>query len=124
MEAKPLVSVIMPCHNAERWVGEAIESCLNQTYPNVEVIVVDDGSTDGSGDVIRRFALASQEKIKHLSQTRAGSNSARNAGMRASCGDYLLFLDSDDLLFPNSVQNLMNCLTQNGTDSAAGDWIN
>ena len=52
---QPLVSIIIPCYNAERWVQEAIESCLNQTYPNVEIIVVDDGSTDGSLEVLRRY---------------------------------------------------------------------
>jgi len=121
---KPLVSIVIPCYNAARWIGEAIESCINQTYPNIEVIVVDDGSSDGSRDVILGYAERFKEKMRTFNQENKGSNAARNAGIRASQGFYLLFLDGDDLLLPDAVENLIQSILQNGTDAALGDWIN
>jgi glycosyltransferase involved in cell wall biosynthesis len=97
---KPLVSVIIPCYNAEPYVAEAIASALNQTYPNVEVIVVDDGSGDGSVEVIRSFGdRVRLEQIDHR-----GACAARNRGLNLSQGEFIQFLDADDVLLPHKLE--------------------
>jgi glycosyltransferase involved in cell wall biosynthesis len=93
----PFFSTIIPVHNRRELVVPAIESALEQTFAGQEIIVVDDGSTDGTADVVRhRFG----EKVRLLSQPNAGPGPARNTGMRAAVGTYLAFLDSDDRWFP------------------------
>jgi len=90
MRDTPLVSVIIPVYNYARYLGEAIESVLTQTYQHVEVIVVDDGSTDQSGEVARSFA------VRYHRQDHAGIGPARNAGVELAHGEFLAFLDADD----------------------------
>jgi glycosyltransferase involved in cell wall biosynthesis len=90
------VSVIIPTYNQARFVASAVESALAQTYPDVEIIVVDDGSTDDP-----RAALAPyRARIHYIRQENKGLSGARNTGFLASHGDYVLFLDSDDLIHP------------------------
>ncbi len=96
----PLVSIIIPCYNAERYVGEAIESALAQTYPNKEVILIDDGSTDGSLDVIRSFG----EAIRWETGPNRGGSAARNRGLALARGELIQFLDADDLLHPQKLE--------------------
>ncbi len=93
---KPLVSIIIPCYNAERWIAAAIESALGQTYPNIEVIVVDDGSTDGSLDIIKRF----DTKINWVSTPNRGPSAAMNTGFKIAHGDWIQFLGGDDFCIP------------------------
>lgn len=95
----PLVSIIIPCYNAESFIGEAIESALAQTYPNVEVIVIDDGSTDGSLGVIRTFG----DRIRWESGPNRGGCAARNRGIELAAGEWVQFLDADDLLYPDKL---------------------
>ena len=90
-----LVSVIIPCKNAALWLGDAIESCLNQTWPNIEIIVVDNGSTDESMAVARRYHDMS---IKIFECKRIGASAARNVGLKYARGALLQFLDADDVL--------------------------
>jgi glycosyltransferase involved in cell wall biosynthesis len=92
MPSKPLVSVVMPAYNAERFIGEALASALSQTYEPVEVIVVDDGSTD------RTAEIAAAHDATVLRQGHAGSASARNAGLKRASGDYWTILDADDVM--------------------------
>jgi len=92
--SKALVSIIIPCYNQGAFLGEAIESALGQTYPRVEVIVVDDGSTDHTAAVAVRFG----ERIRYRYQENGGVASARNRGVRESHGEFVLFLDADDFL--------------------------
>lgn len=96
----PLISIIIPCYNAEKYVREAIQSALDQTWPNLEVIVVDDGSTDGSLDVIRSFS----NRIRHATGPNRGGCAARNQGLSLARGEYIQFLDADDLLYRNCVE--------------------
>lgn len=93
MKDSPLVSVIIPVYNYERYLGEAVESVLNQTYKNLEVIVVDDGSTDQSGAVARSFA---NRGVRYCPQIHAGIGPARNKGVELARGEFLAFLDADD----------------------------
>lgn len=95
--AGPLVSIIIPCYNGRQFVGEAIKSALAQSYRNTEVVVVDDGSTDGSSDVIKKYP------VLFVQGEHQGVSVARNLGVAASHGEFLVFLDSDDQLLPNAV---------------------
>ena len=95
----PLVSILIPCFNAERWIAQAIESALAQTWPEKEVIVVDDGSTDRSLDVIRRF----DGRIRWETGPNRGGNAARNRLLELARGDWLQYLDADDYLLPEKV---------------------
>lgn len=97
----PLVSVVVPAYNAERFLGRAMRSALAQTYANLELIVVDDGSTDGTADVIRSFQ---DRRVGHFSQPNRGQGAARNHGIRVSSGGYVTFLDADDVYLPDKVR--------------------
>jgi glycosyltransferase involved in cell wall biosynthesis len=92
-----LVSIVIPCFNEELFLAQAIKSALAQTYPNIETIVVDDGSTDGSIEVAARFGT----QVQVCSKQNGGLSSARNVGVDAARGEYLTFLDADDLLSPD-----------------------
>ena len=96
MREQPLISVVIPCFNDERHLGDAIRSALEQTYPHVEVIVVDDGSTDESVSVAQSFG----DRVTVLRKRNGGPASARNVGMHAARGAFVTFLDSDDILLP------------------------
>lgn len=110
---EPLVSVVIPCFNAEAFVGEAIESVLGQTYPNVEVIVIDDGSTDDSMDVIKAFCA----RIRWESGPNRGACTARNRGVELAKGEFVQFLDTDDLLLPNKLERQVPHAKAIGTDA-------
>ncbi|HZT44223.1 MAG TPA: glycosyltransferase [Chthonomonadaceae bacterium] len=94
-----LVSIIIPCYNQGPLLAEAIESALAQTYPQIEVIVVDDGSTDNTSLIARRY----RDRIHYLYQPNAGLSAARNAGLAIARGVYVNFLDSDDRLLPDKI---------------------
>lgn len=94
----PLVSVIIPCYNHGHFLAEAIESVLDQTWAPLEIIVVDDGSSDTTPRVAQRYPA-----VVYVWQTNQGLSAARNAGVERSCGDYLLFLDADDWLYPDAI---------------------
>lgn len=97
------VTIAISSYNYERFVAQTIESALAQTYPNVEVIVVDDGSTDGSWAIIQRYG----ERISAVRSANRGQGSAYNIGFERSSGDWVLFLDSDDMLHPNTVERCL-----------------
>ena len=99
MANHPPVSIIIPCWNAEQYVSEAIESALGQTYPNAEVIVIDDGSTDNSLDIIRSFA----SRVRWATGPNRGGSAARNRGLALAQGEFIQFLDADDLLYPDKL---------------------
>jgi glycosyltransferase involved in cell wall biosynthesis len=101
----PLVSILIPAYNAERWIGEAIKSALDQTWPNKEIIVVDDGSRDGTLSVARQF---DSKGVSIVSQSNQGASAARNRALNLAQGDYLQWLDADDLLAPDKVQKQMD----------------
>jgi GT2 family glycosyltransferase len=102
-----VVSTLIPCHNAERWVGEAIESALSQNYADHEVIVVDDGSTDSSLDIIRSFG----DRIRWEAGPNRGGNAARNRLLELAKGDWLQYLDADDYLLSDKISGQIRFLS-------------
>lgn len=104
-----LVSVIIPPYNYARYLCEAIDSVLVQTYKDYEIIVVDDGSTDNTKEVLRPY----RNKIKYIYQENKGLSAARNTGIRASKGDYFQFLDADDIILPEKISKQIDFFTEN-----------
>lgn len=100
---KPLVSVIIPNYNYERYLREAIDSALGQTYPNIEVIIVDDGSHDGSREIIESYG----DKITPVFQQNQGVSAARNNGVATCRGEFVAFLDADDIWVPEKIERQM-----------------
>jgi len=100
----PLVSVIIPVHNGERFVAEAVGSVLAQTWPAIEIIIIDDGSTDGTEAAVRRLPC----DVYYFKQPQQGPAAARNRGVRDASGDYVAFLDVDDLWPEDMLRTLMN----------------
>ncbi len=103
----PLVSVLIPAYNAERTVAETVTSALDQTHPRVEVIVVDDGSTDGTLEALRPFEARG---VRVIAQENAGACAARNRALAEARGDYLQYLDADDLLSPDKIERALDLL--------------
>lgn len=100
---KPLISVVIPAYNCARYLSAAIQSALDQTYPNIEVVVVNDGSPDNTDEVVQPFL----DRIVYIKQKNKGLSGARNAGFRAGKGEYVCFLDADDILLPHKFEKQM-----------------
>lgn len=98
-----LVSIVIPCYNQAHYLPDAIESALNQTYPNIEVIVVNDGSPDNTSEIVKKYL-----KVKLVEQKNKGLSGARNAGIKKAKGKYILPLDSDDKIHPEMVSTTIN----------------
>lgn len=109
MTFNPIVSVIIPTHNRSHYITDALESVLEQTYGNIEIIVVDDGSTDGTEKALEPY----QDRILYLQQNNEGAASARNFGIRKASGHYIAFLDSDDLYLPKKIERQVDALKNN-----------
>lgn len=104
------VSIVLPAYNAELFVGDAVNSVLSQTCEDWELIVIDDGSVDGTSKVVSGFDDA---RIHLIRQSNAGVSAARNAGLRVACGRYITFLDADDLLPPDALRVRAEFLDKN-----------
>ncbi len=104
----PRVSVVIPAYNGALFIGEALESLLNQSCPADQIIVVNDGSTDETAEILRGYA----DKIQIIDQPNAGVAAARNRGLAAAEGDLVAFLDQDDLLLPDKLRRQVDCLAQ------------
>ncbi len=115
----PLISVIVPVYNVEKYFSECLESIKKQTFRDFELILVDDGSTDSSGTLCDSFA-AEHEYAKVLHQENMGLSEARNQGVKISSGDYVTFIDSDDLVVPNYLEYLYNLVQKYGTEVSVG----
>lgn len=115
----PLVSVLMPARNAEQWVAQALESVLGQTWRNLEIIVVDDGSTDATADVVAGFA---KHGVRLLRQEGAGQSAAANAAFAASTGDLIKFFDADDVLGSDAIERQVSRLEGRDDCVASMEW--
>ena len=104
-----LVSIIIPCYNASAYIAEAINSVLSQTYKCIEIIVVNDGSTDNSEKIIKTF----NNSVIYKCQNNQGVAAARNTGYRSSKGEYICFLDADDWFYPENIDKKINYLKTN-----------
>ena len=107
-----LISVIIPVYNAENYLRPCIESVLSQTYSNLEILLVDDGSTDNSGDICEIYAKK-DNRIRVLHKQNGGPSSARNLGLDLASGDFVTFIDSDDVVSPRLLQQLLDILGSN-----------
>lgn len=109
LSATPLFSVIIPLYNRRETIGKAIESVLAQSEQDFELIIIDDGSTDNPQSVVKTFK---DERIRFIQQKNAGSSTARNHGIKAANGQYIAFLDSDDIFLPHHLAQAIPTLTQ------------
>lgn len=117
---KPLVSILIPCYNAEKWIVETLESALAQKWPNKEIIIVDDGSEDHSLAIAKGFETRG---IKVISQKNKGASAARNRAFQEAQGDFIQYLDADDLLAPDKIERQVQLLHDQTSDYlAAGEW--
>ncbi|MFC1542950.1 glycosyltransferase family 2 protein [Candidatus Neomarinimicrobiota bacterium] len=107
----PRVSVILSCFNCETYIAEAIDSVLSQTYQDYEIIVINDGSTDKSGEIIEYYANKHQKKIRYIVQENQGQEAALNHGFSLAQGEYLAFIDSDDIWYPDKLVKQVNILS-------------
>ena len=114
----PLVSVIIPCYNAEHFLRETIESVFSQTFAHYEIILVDDGSTDGTAEVIKSFG----SRVKAEFGSNRGASVARNLGTTLARGNFIQYLDADDILRPDALEKRVNALVSNDADVAYSDW--
>ena len=100
-----LVSVVIPCYDHAQFLAQAIESVLGQSYANFEIIVVDDGSTDNTAEVVKGYS-----PVRYVYQKNAGRSNARNTGLQQSRGEFLVFLDADDRLLPHALETGVYCM--------------
>lgn len=116
----PLVSVIVPIYNVEQYLEECFESIKNQSYENIEIILVDDGATDSSGKIADRLAK-NHKKTQVIHKKNGGLSDARNAGMKIAKGEYITFVDSDDMISVDFIDTLLNLAVSTGADIAQGN---
>lgn len=112
-----LVSVIVPVYNAERFLGECIQSIITQVYQDIEVLLIDDGSTDSSGEICNKF-VAIDSRVHYYKSENCGVSAARNKGLDLAKGEYICFVDSDDLLERDYIEKLYSEIHKNHTDVA------
>lgn len=112
-----LVSIIMPVYNAQEYVARALESLVGQTYKNIEILAIDDGSTDGSLEIMSGYA-AKDKRVKVITQANAGCASVRNIGLAAASGEYIMFCDADDWYNLDMVERMISAIERPGVDFA------
>jgi glycosyltransferase involved in cell wall biosynthesis len=113
-----LVSIIIPSYNVQKFLAETLESAFHQTYPRTEIIVIDDGSTDGTADLIRSYG---NRVIAEFGPNR-GASAARNRGTALARGEFIQYLDADDLLTPDAIERRVVVLEETGADVVYSDW--
>lgn len=122
--SRPLISVIMPCFNAEAYLGEAVASVMEQTWPAVELLIVDDGSTDGSLALAEDARERNPGRIRLFGQSRQGPYPARNLGIAEAKGEFVAFLDADDWWTPDCLESLCEALSGTQAALAYCGWQN
>lgn len=119
---QPLVSVIVPIYNVEKYLIRCLNSVVGQTYQNLEIILVNDGSTDGSGEICRQYAER-DARIRLFTQENQGQSVARNVGLEHMRGEYIVFVDSDDYISPYLVECLLNGMLEYNTLITMCDFL-
>ena len=119
MSTNPLISVIVPVYNVEKYLGKCVDSILAQTYENLEIILVEDGTKDNSGAICDAYA-AKDSRIRVIHKENGGLSSARNAGMDIARGEYFGFVDSDDWIEPKMYETLLNLAEKYHADLVCG----
>lgn len=114
-----IISIIIPVYNAEAFIGRALDSCLQQSYANIEIVIVDDGSVDNSLDILRKYA-ADDLRVHVITGANSGVVVARETAVKNSHGEFLLFMDADDTLVDGCLQRMIACV-DNETDMVIGD---
>lgn len=122
MSTCPRVSVVMPAFNAEKYIGEAIESILAQTLSDFEFIIINDGSTDSTSEILDSYR-ARDPRIRVHTQDNCGTASAMNAGCQLACGKYVARMDADDISLPQRLERQVNYLEQKPELSICGTWM-
>lgn len=117
------ISVIVPVYNTENYLRECLDSILNQTLQDTELFLVDDGSTDGSADIIREYAEKHPEKIQAFFKENGGQGSARNVAMQYATGEFLSFIDSDDWIDPEMYEEMVKKAEEDGADIVICDMV-
>lgn len=116
MGVNPAISVIVPCYNLEQYILECLNSLKTQSFKDFEVIIVDDGSMDSSRKIIRNFLESAGERFCLIEKSNGGVSSARNAGLHVSKGEYVTFVDGDDWVAVDYLNNLYKCAVNSGAD--------
>ena len=122
MEDKKLISVVVPVYNVEKYLKACVDSIINQTYSNLEIILVDDGSTDESGKLCDKY-LDVDRRIKVIHKKNGGLADARNTGMKYAKGEYIGFVDSDDYIHPEFYENLHRMITKENANIAECEFL-
>lgn len=117
-----MISVILPCYHCGPWLRQAVDSVLSQTYTDWEILLIDDGSQDDTPSLARALA-ASDPRIRYMETHRMGLAEVRNHGIREARGEYIAFLDGDDILLPESLSILFSMISDNDADIAGGRFI-
>ena len=116
MKTNYKVSIIIPAYNASEFISESIDSVLNQSYNDFEIIVVDDNSKDNTWDILQKYQKIHPKKIKILKNKKKGACAARNYGFKFSTGQFIQYLDADDILSPNKIKNQIRLFRENGSN--------
>ena len=117
------LSVIIPVYNTKNYIKECLDSVLNQTLEEIEIIVVDDGSTDGSADIIKEYAQNHPQKIKAFFKENGGQATARNLALQKSNGEYLGFVDSDDWIDSDMYEKMYKTAKEENADIVICDMV-
>lgn len=120
---KEKTSIIVPMYKVEQYLSECVDSIIGQTYKNLEIILVDDGSPDNCGKIADEYAKK-DERVKVIHKPNGGLSDARNVGMQAATGEYLMFVDSDDFLLPTACETLIRKMQEEQADYVIGNYTN
>ena len=121
MEAQPLITVIVPVYNVEKYLRRCLDSIIGQTYQNLEILCIDDGSIDNSGEICEQYA-ARDARIKVIHQENQGLSTARNRGLDAAEGEYIAFVDSDDYILEDMYKKMLAKLLDYNVDLCVCQW--
>lgn len=122
MKEKPLVSIIVPVYNVEKYLSECIDSILSQTYENIEIILIDDGSTDKSAQICDEYTIKDKRSMV-VHKTNEGVSAARNDGLKAANGQLIMFVDSDDWIDSETCGTAVNAMEESGADVVMWSYI-